>query len=189
MWPLNRHSKQNGVTLVELIIAIVIISIAAVALLKGLGQQTRANVDPMIQSQAQLLAKQYLSEVLSKSFFDPSADPRLKPNLSDTAINNSVRDQTGRAGSSNRLNWNNIYEYQGYDNSVSALDGSAIPALSRYRVAITINIEAGLSLGTLSNSAATCPPIIALITVTITDPRNQTTNLSGYRTSYYDPGC
>jgi MSHA pilin protein MshD len=182
--------KQQGVTLVEMIIAIVIISIAAATLLQGLGQQTRNNVDPMIQSQAQMLARQYLSEVSSKSFFDPSGDPRLDPSLTNTEIENAITDQS-ESSSTNRTLWNNLYEYQGYSSAIYELDGSTIiDGLSGFSVEINIDISNSLTLGTLSNSTvANCPPVISLIEVTITDPRNQQTRLSGYRTAYWDAGC
>ena len=129
MWRSNKPlARQKGVTLVELIIAIVIISIAAVALLQGLGIQTGRNVDPMIQSQSQALAKQYLLEVLSKSFFDPSADPRLDPTLSQTAINTGITDQT-RLGSPSRMAWNNIYEYHNYSGAIREVAGPLITEL------------------------------------------------------------
>lgn len=181
---------QRGVTLIEMIIAIVIIGIAAVALLQGLGQQTRNNVDPMIQSQAQMLARQYLEEVSSKSFFDPTYDPRLVRNLSNSDIEAyGVLDQT-RSGSPSRIAWNNIYEYDDYDESILDINGNAISGLSGYQIEIDVDVSEGLSLGSLSNSsAANCPPIVALIEVTITDPRDQITTLSGYRASYWDPGC
>jgi len=188
-------NKQKGVTLVELIISIVIISIAAIALLQGLGMQTQRNVDPMIQSQAQLLAKQYLKEVSSKSFFDPSADPRLDQTLSQAMVVSSIINTVQRTASpTNRLTWDNLYEYNNYSTTIQDVSGAPINTLSGYAVNISVDISTGLSLGTSSNSVlATCPAKIALITVVITDPRNQTTELSGYRTSYFDPsiyvGC
>lgn len=172
------RTKQRGVTLVELIISIVIISIASVALLQSLGTQTIRNVDPMIQSQAQRLAQRYLEEVMSKSFFDPSADPKLTNGLSQAAVKASVEDVTARTAAPAANNtFDNIYEYEGF---------SQPSAITGYSVDITIDISTGLALGTLVNAAATCPAKIALIKVTITDPRNQTTSLQSYRASFYN---
>lgn len=186
---MQQYNKQQGVTLIELIIAIIIISIASVALLQSLGQQTLRNVDPEIQSQANRLANQYVQEIISKSFFDPSTDPRLNPSLSNAIINASITDQT-RLGAPARGSWDNLYEYHGYNSDIRDINGVPISNLTGYSVDVTVNISSGLTLGTLSNSAtAGCPPIIALITVDVTDPRNQVTTLSAYRTSYWDSGC
>jgi hypothetical protein len=173
----------------------VIISIAAVALLQGLGLQSQRNVDPMIQSQAQRLAIQYLQEVSNKPFFDPSADPRLNPNLTSVpqrpSVIASIENGAGRIASPNRLAWDNIYEYNGYIDSIKDISGSAIEALAGYRVKIDVDIATDMALGpNMKNSAnAGCPAKIAKISVTVTDPRNQETTLSAFRTSYWDPGC
>ncbi len=187
MWLSSKSiHPQTGVTLVELIIAIVIISIASVALLTGLGFQTARNVDPMIQSQAQMLAKQYLSEVLSKPFFDPSADPRLSPSVSRDAADDSAADTTARdSNATNRLLFDNIFEYNGFNQPTQELDGTAVPELAGYQISISIDDSVGLTLGTLANPGTLCPPDILRVDVTVTDPRGQQTQLSGYRTSYF----
>lgn len=181
----NAKKSEQGVTLVELILAIVIISIASIALLQTLGFQTRSNVEPVIQVQSQLLARQYLEEVMSKPFFDPDADPRIDPTLTQAEVVASIADQT-QSGAPARLAWNNIAEYDGYSASIVDVSGSAITGLASYSVTIDVDTSAGLSLGGLSNSAnATCPAIIAAIAVTIVDARGQSTSLTGYRTSYW----
>jgi Tfp pilus assembly protein PilV len=171
----------------------VIISIAAVALMQGLGLQSQRNVDPMIQSQAQRLAIQYLQEVSSKPFFDPAADPRLNPFIAadNALVVASIADQTGNA-SANRLAWDNVFEYDGYNDTIKDLNGTAIAGLVGYQVNIEVSTALGLSLGNaaMANSMdASCPAKIALISVTVTDPRDQETSLSGYRTSYWNAGC
>lgn len=191
--PPSRLVKQQGVTLVELIIAIVIISVAAVALLQGLGFQTSRNVDPMIQSQSQALARQYLDEVMSRSFFDPANDPRLNPGVSQALAASAESDSTARTlDATNRQLFDNIFEYNGYNQTPQSLDGTPIVELAGYQIAITVDSSIGLTLGTISNSADAssnaCPAEVMLITVTVTDPRNQVTSLQGYRTSYFDSG-
>lgn len=185
--PATKH--QSGVTLVELIIAIVIISIASVALLQGLGLQTQRNVDPMIQSQANALARQYLEEALSRSFFDPTADPRVDPSITQAQATAAVRDISSRtANPTNRLAFNNVYEYNGFSQPIQAPNGTAIPELSGYSVSISVDLSGGLTLGSVNNPADTnnCPASIMLVTVTVSDPRGQLTVLNGYRTSYFD---
>jgi MSHA pilin protein MshD len=175
------------VTLVEMVIAIVIISIAAVALLQGLGFQTVRNVDPMIQSQAQALAKQYLEEAMSRSFFDPATDPRVFPSVNQATAVSSASDTTSStADATNRIAFNNVFEFNSYDQPVQEPDGTPITELSGFQIEIEVDNSAGLTLGTFSNPAATCPPMVMQITVTVTDPRGQSTVLTGYRTSYFD---
>ncbi|TXR54225.1 prepilin-type N-terminal cleavage/methylation domain-containing protein [Reinekea thalattae] len=176
---------QTGLTLIELIIAIVIISIAAVAISATLGRQVLFNVDPMLQSQAQLLARSYLQEVSSKAFFDPSNDPRLQSGLTQAEVSAALLDQSQSASSNNRSTWDNLYEYHDYSDNIRDINGNLITELAAYQVAIDIDVSAGLTLDTLSNSS-TCPATIARIDISVTDPSNQVTRLSGYRTAYWD---
>lgn len=183
----HHTANQSGVTLVEMIIAIVIISIASVALLQGLGLQTQRNVDPMIQTQAQALARQFLDEAMSRTFFETSADPRVDPSISQAEALDSATDTSARDNNAtNRLAFNNIFEYQDYNQPAQNIDGSSIDELSGYQINIDIDHSPGLILGTITNPVASCPPAIFLITVTVTDPRGQSVQLQGYRASYFD---
>jgi MSHA pilin protein MshD len=63
---------QRGVNLIELIIAIVIISIASVGVLLVYAQVVQYSADPMVQQQAVALAEAYLDEILARPVDDPS---------------------------------------------------------------------------------------------------------------------
>ncbi len=52
--------RQSGATLIELVIAIVIISIAASTILMALSTSVTYSADPMIRHQAVALAEAYL---------------------------------------------------------------------------------------------------------------------------------
>ena len=180
------YPKQQGMTLTELVLAIVIIALATDALLTGLGFQTTGNVDPMIQSQANALAKQYLDEVMSKPFFDPASDPALRPLASlQDAIDAASDTSASTANATNRSSWDNIFEYQNFSQPPRDSSGTAITSLQDFTVAIAIDNSVNLALGSILNLAS-CPPEVMQITVTVTDPRGQQIMLNGYRTSYFD---
>jgi MSHA pilin protein MshD len=69
MSPLRR--RQGGVNLIELIIAIVVISIATTGVLLVYATAVRYSADPMIQQQALAVAEGYLDEILSRPVNDP----------------------------------------------------------------------------------------------------------------------
>jgi len=190
---IHHLGTQRGVTLVELIISIVIIGIAATALLQSLGFQVLSNVDPMQRSQSQLLARQFLSEVASRSYYDPSADPRTNPTMSNAAVSASIQDQTASDAIQPRSNWDNVFEYDGYNSGPSGItdaQGNNIDGLENYQVQVLIDISHSVQLGDISNSPdPDCPAKIMQITVTTTDPRGQQTILNGYRTGYWDSSC
>ena len=62
--------RIDGVTLVELIVAIVVVGIAVSAILSVFVVTTQHSADPMPRVQAQILAEGYLDEVLLKKFYD-----------------------------------------------------------------------------------------------------------------------
>ena len=68
---MNRPSRNRGVNLVELLISIVIISIACTGVLLIYAQTVRYSADPMVQTQALAIAEAYLDEILARPLVDP----------------------------------------------------------------------------------------------------------------------
>ena len=64
--------RQRGVTLVELVVAIVVIATAGAALVGTLSYLAGTGSDGILQAQAQSIANAYLSEITDKSFADPN---------------------------------------------------------------------------------------------------------------------
>lgn len=61
-------NRQRGVTLVELVIAIVIIGIAAAALYSAMASITARSADPMLRQQSLMLAEACMEEILGNQF-------------------------------------------------------------------------------------------------------------------------
>jgi MSHA pilin protein MshD len=66
--------SQRGMTLIELITSIVVISLAGAALLGTLSYLAGTGNQSMLQAQAQSIATAYLNEITGKSFTDPDVD-------------------------------------------------------------------------------------------------------------------
>jgi len=64
---------QRGVNLIELLISIVIISIACAGVLLVFAQTVRFSADPMIQAQGLAIAEAYLDEILARPVCDPTS--------------------------------------------------------------------------------------------------------------------
>lgn len=73
---------MRGFTLVELIIAIVVIGIAASGVLLVMNYTTAHSADPMIQHQAVAIAEAYLEEVLLQPYADPDGVAVVEANRS-----------------------------------------------------------------------------------------------------------
>ncbi|HVY23961.1 MAG TPA: prepilin-type N-terminal cleavage/methylation domain-containing protein [Steroidobacteraceae bacterium] len=95
------RNRQRGVTLVELIVAIVIIAVAIFSVLGLLSAQASHSGDAMIRSQATHVASAYLDEIMQKQFAS-QANPPGRANFNDVSDYNGLidvgaRDQFGNA--------------------------------------------------------------------------------------------
>lgn len=68
--PFTLHSS-SGFTLIEMIVILVVIGIAAVALLRVFSSSVLGSVDPMLRMQAIAVGQGYLEEALLQAFQDP----------------------------------------------------------------------------------------------------------------------
>ena len=151
----RERDRQRGVTLIELIVAITIVSIAATTILGTMGTVASRSADAMIQQQAIAIGQAYLDEILQRWVVDPNGTP---PN-------------TGRGS------WDLIDQYNGLsDTGARDQFNNAIAALSAYNVSVAV-----VSSSALTGIASTA---VRRVDVTVTRAPNVTVTLSGYRTSY-----
>lgn len=148
-------SRQSGVTLIELVIAIVIIAIAATAILGTFATTVGASVDPMIRHQAVAIAEAYLEEIALKSFADPD----------------------GVDGEASRDLYDDVDDYDGLtDNGARNQFDAAIADLSNYTISVSV---------TGSNALPGITSVdLYLIDVTVTHPQNVNFTVSGYRANF-----
>jgi len=117
--PTVNKIEQCGATLIELIITIVIISVALTGLLSVVNLTTRHSADPMVQHQAIAIAESYLEEIML---------------LPITAENDT--------STADRSTFDNINDYNGLsDAQASDQNGDVIAGLENYSVVISINDE------------------------------------------------
>lgn len=64
--------RQRGVTLIELIVFIVVLSLGLAGLLTVFNQVVRSSADPLVSKQALAVAEALLEEILLKDFCDPT---------------------------------------------------------------------------------------------------------------------
>ena len=128
-----------GTTLVELIVSIVVISVALSGVLMVIVQNTRASADPMIWHQAVAIAEAYLEEALTKEFtVGPEStratyDDVLDYNFTDIG----ARDQTGTP--INGLGGYTVQVAAALDdlNNITLASGNAV------RVTVTVTTPSG----------------------------------------------
>lgn len=104
-------------TLVELVISIVVVSIAVSAVVGVLASNVEHSADAMIVSQAVSIAEAYIEEIALKPFDDPD----------------------GMDGEASRADFDDVDDYDGLvDAGAADQFGNPIPALSGYAVAVDV---------------------------------------------------
>ncbi len=153
------NKLQQGISLIELILFIVIISIALTALLSVLNITTKGSVDPLMRKQALAIAESLLEEVELQDFANPTGG------------------FTGAATQANRLRFDDVMDYNGFATTgIYPADGSGISVtgLANYNVSVAVTTIAWVAVASDT----------AQITVTVTDPSGQSLQAVGYRVNY-----
>lgn len=126
--------RQRGLNLVELVIAIVVISIATTGVLLVYATAVRYSADPMIQQQALAAAEAYLDEILARPVCDPSA--AACPGAGETG---------GAEAGETRSTYDDVQDYAGLSNSPpldqngsADWDGNGQPDLPGYTVDVSV---------------------------------------------------
>jgi len=156
--------SQRGLTLVELVISIVVVSIALTTVLGAMGLIGGNSADSAIRVQAMSIAESYLEEITAKAYFDP-----------DTG----VLCETPIPPASERPNYDNVCDYQGIATDTTVRNSSYTPItnLAQYAVTVTITPNAGAELNGLPAADA------IRIDVQVQSPEGSY-QLTGYRGRY-----
>lgn len=180
----TRH-KLRGISLIELIMFIVIVSVALAGILLVMNQVTRGSADPLIHKQALAIAESLLEEVelMPFTFCDPDdANATTATNstlgaggcatLSEDAVIGSEGE--GRYASPQ---FDNVSDYNPFSMLAGAiLDiGGINTGVTGYTVGITVGQQA---FGGIAATEA------LLIQVTVTGPNNVPVVVEGIRTRY-----
>lgn len=132
------HRRQGGFTLVEMIVAIVILGVGLAGVMLAFSTAARGSADPVVHQQMLAIAEEMMEEI------------QLKPyaSASNSAPAGCARDT-----------YNDVSDYQGYATSgqICTVDGVAIAELASYSVSV------GVAAGSLAGVAAA-----RRITVTVT---------------------
>lgn len=155
--------RDSGMTLIDLIVSIVILSIALAGVLLAYTITVRHSADPMVVKQMSAIADEMMEEILLKPF---AAAPNAAP--------------SGCA----RNTYNDVRDYNGYS-SVNICDIDGTTVLSGYGVSVSVVNPPPASPLVLSGVA---PASQVVVTVDVTHDGNSY-SLTGWRTCYAGPPC
>lgn len=179
-FPVSR--RQSGMTLVELVIAIIVISVGVAGVLSGFNEAVRASSSPFVAKQALAIAEALLEEVqLAANTFCRPSDPKYAANPAFQAA--STADCTagfvetmGPDAEDVLRPFDNVNDYSGWGPSpITDVAGAAVPGVAGYSAAIAVT-------PTALNGIPAAESL--LITVTVTAPNGEAFTLDGYRTRH-----
>lgn len=155
-----QHAK--GFTLMEMIIAIVVLTAAVSGILFAFLQNTARSADPMVRQQAIIIAQAYLEEIMLKPYDNPDG----------------IETGSCEEGVGNRIQYDDVADYSCINDTAGAVDqfGNSLAGLGAYNVAVTV-----------ANATIGAPGVNARrIDVTVThDSQPLNIIVTGYRTSYF----
>lgn len=181
--------RQHGLTLIELIMFIVILSVGVVGLLGVMNSTIKHSADPMIRKQALAIAESLLEEIELQpfTFCDPEDAQAITATVAAVGANGCAATvqgvtPTGVQKRSVEPRFNNVGDYGGFSMNASAPngiksleDGGVIGGLENYNATVALTSEA------IGGVAAAD---VLRIDVTVTPPGGENITLTGYRFRY-----
>ena len=144
--------KIMGFSLIEMVLAISILTLITVTFFKALTLMSGQSVEPIQQKQGFLITQSLMDEIYSKSFIK------------------STDGFTGPFTDANRAKFDAIDDYNGYSKlGATDINSQAITGLENYQIDIVVNNI------TLHSKAA------KEIIINITTPRSEKFQLKGYK--------
>lgn len=178
-------SRQQGVTLVELIVFIVIVSVGVVGLISVISPMVRTSADPMVTKQLATIAESLLNEAIHQPYTwcDPDdAAAATAQSYSDCANPQNTLGKVPagetRGGTSPGTGLDNVADYGSVVGVNNVGDAAGNNAMTGYQADIVVAHAGKALLGAAADDTAA-------LSVTVTVTRNgETFSLTGYRFRY-----
>ena len=155
--------RMAGVTLVELVLAIVVIGVALAGIMVVIVRNVSSSADPVIWHQSVAVAEAYLEEILTKNY-----------------VSNGTAGET-------RATYDDVDDYNNLANNGCMTTTAACPTLGSCACDQNGNPVAGLagySVNVLVISETLNGTAAKRVQVTVTAPTGGSVVVSGYRTNY-----
>jgi MSHA pilin protein MshD len=181
---LLRQRSQGGISLVELIMFIVIVSLGIVGILSVMNVTTKASADPMLRKQALAIAESLLEEIQLQAFtYCSPDDANATTAISSAGCANAANSEDNLPSLARVSNAPNIARVA---NNVADYNNLTLPVI--YDVNGADVKVTGFSAKVLITQVGTTFTIantdVLQIDVTVTDPGANTYTLTGYRFRY-----
>ena len=115
--------RDAGATLIEMVVSIVIISVAVTSVMMVIFQTAGTSSDPLVRTQAIAIAESYMEEILSQPLTDPAG-----------------ADSGGFEAGEVRATYDDVTDYHNLSDNAGAVDqqGNSLTGLEGYNVTATV---------------------------------------------------
>lgn len=176
---MRSNASQRGFTLIELVIGIVVFSIAMTMVFSVIIPRSQDSVDPIYQVRAAKLASALLDEISGKAF-DENSNTSLGLRRCDEN-SNPCSTTLGADGAETRDSFNDVDDYHGIE-----IDGLLLNHATQSYQDLYKNYELAVSViydGDY-NGVADSSRKAKLITITVTMPNQESVSFATYRSNY-----
>lgn len=116
---MSSRSRQQGVTLIELVAVIVIMAISLAGVTAAISSAISRSSDVMLETRAVALAQSYLDEILSRRFDENSAPRGIPPCRANCTVAGSFGPD---AGETVRADFDDVDDYHNLDEGYQQTD-------------------------------------------------------------------
>jgi len=154
-----RLPSERGISLIELIMFIVIVSVALAGIVLVMNQTTGNSANTLVRKQALTAAESLLEEIAAHPV---SGVTTCAPTLPHSEVRNT--------------NFFKVCDYDLYATSgIFYMNGASVVGLTKYKLSVAVS---AVKLYAMPVGSA------VQITVTVSSPLGQATNATGFRTAY-----
>ena len=173
---------QRGMTLIELVVFIVVVSVGLAGVLSVLNATAAKSADPVVRKQSLAIAESLLEEITLMPFTYCDPDDAAAATATSTAgctVAESMTTPGPEAGEtrySTTAPFDNVNDYHGLAmTGIRDLSGTTVAGLESYTATVTVG-RGGLGFAN--------PDDVALVSVAVTGPGRETVTLSAHRVRY-----
>jgi MSHA pilin protein MshD len=179
--------RQDGVSLIELILFIVIVAVGLVGMLSVMNLISRSSADPLIRKQALVIAESLMEEITLQSFTYCAPGDAAAATASSS---NDCATQTGapvaaKSRYSSSVPFDNVADYDGFsmDDAHGGIRNIANEPTGQAGYAVVVSVT-GQGMPASASAPAIVSDAALLIVVTVTGPDRLPVVLESYRTRY-----
>lgn len=171
----------RGLSMVELLIFIVVVSAALAGVLAALQPGSQASADPLLRRQALAIAEALLEEVQLMPYTWCDTDDANVETATSAADCATTPEAAGPEAGEGRFappSYDHVNDYNGYTlGSIVDLTNTPIPALAGYSASVAV---AAAELGSITAASGAA----LRISVTVNGPHGTSVTLDGWRTRH-----